>query len=379
MQSLRSILIRFGEKIHGVAGDVANMFFQIRITPEDQDMLQILWFDGPGLKGDVVAYRVQVAPYGLRYVPSIAGYSLLYTAEKNFPDVSRDVTERVARDMFVDDFITGIDKIEEGKRVISEGSKLLSSTGFRLTKWNSSNREILSEIPDKDLAPARRDIVVKGSDTHPGKSQTTLGLVWDNETDKFFFKKPGQKIEILKNQGFTKRQEVSINNGLFHPLSWWALLYVQTNITCSKVVGQGKDWDDKVPSDLYKEWLKTIDCLRLLDHMAIPRCKVPDKDKMSMRHEFHMFADSSKAVAATAVYLRTICEGNTYVHLVLARIFLHSKSEMSRESMPHKEIIALDLGARLLRECLDATSLKFDSCELWSDSQTVINGAQRNH
>ena len=110
-------------------------------------------------------------------MPSIAGYSLLYTAEKNFPDVSLDVTERVARDMFVDDLITGTDKIEEGKRVVSEVSKLLSSTGFRLTKWNSSNREILSEIPDKDLAPALRDIVEKGSDNHPGKSQTTLGLV----------------------------------------------------------------------------------------------------------------------------------------------------------------------------------------------------------
>ena len=108
------------------------------------------------------------------------------------------------------------------------------------------------------------------------------------------------------------------------------------NITCSKIVRQVKDWDDKVPSDLGKKWLKAIDCLRLLDHTAIPQSKVPDKDKMSMRHEFHMFADSSKTVAAAAVYLRTICEGYTYVHLVAARTFLHSKSEMSREPMPHK-------------------------------------------
>ena len=40
--------------------------------------------------------------------------------------------------------------------------------------------------------------------TISGKSQTTLGLVWDIETDKFFLKKPGQKMEVLKDQGFNK-------------------------------------------------------------------------------------------------------------------------------------------------------------------------------
>ena len=129
------------------------------------------------------------ALYGLRCVPSIARCSLLYTAEKNLPDVSLDVTERVGRDMFVGNLITRTDNIEEGKQVVSEVSKLLPSTGFRLTKWNTSNREILSEISDKDLAPARRDIVQKGSDNHPGKSQTTLDLIWDTEMDKFFLKK----------------------------------------------------------------------------------------------------------------------------------------------------------------------------------------------
>ena len=102
-------------------------------------------------------------------MPSIAFYSLLYTVEKNLPDVLLDVTEKVTRDMFVDDLITGTDKIEEGKWVVSEVLKLLLSTELRLTKWNSCNREILSEISDKDLAPACRDIVEKGSENHLGK------------------------------------------------------------------------------------------------------------------------------------------------------------------------------------------------------------------
>ena len=372
MQSLRSILIRFGEKMHGIAGDIANMFFQIRIAPEDRDMLRILWFDGPELQGNVVVYRFQVAPYGLRCSPSIAGYSLLYTAERNIPDVSHDVTERVTRDMFVDDLITGVNFVEEGKRVINEVSKLLSSTGFQLTKWNSSDKEILAEIPEEDLAPARRDITEKTSDSRSDKPQTTLGLVWDTDTDEFFLKKPTLKIDAFDGKKFTKRQVVSLNNGLFDPLSWWAPLYIQMNVSCSAIVRQVEEWDEVVPDGLAKQWLKAIGCLKSLDQVPIPRRKIPDVLQLDGRCEFHMFADSSKDVAAAAVYLRVIYGEQTYVHLIAARTSLHSKSEMTRESMPRKEIIALDLGARLLKECLDATSLTVDDYELWSDSQTVI-------
>ena len=65
MQSLRSILVPFGEKMHGIDGDIAKMFCLIRIAPEDQDMLRILRFDGPELQGNIEVYCVQVAPYGL--------------------------------------------------------------------------------------------------------------------------------------------------------------------------------------------------------------------------------------------------------------------------------------------------------------------------
>ena len=57
MQSLRAILIRFGERKHGIAGDIANMFFQIRIAPEDRDMLRILWFSESDMQGHVVAFQ----------------------------------------------------------------------------------------------------------------------------------------------------------------------------------------------------------------------------------------------------------------------------------------------------------------------------------
>ena len=58
--------------------------------------------------------------------------------------------------------------------------------------------------------------------------------------------------------------------------------------------------------------------------------------------------------------------------LIAAKTSLFSQAEMTRESMPRKEIIALDLGARLLRECLDSTTLPIERFEVWTDSQTVV-------
>ena len=193
------------------------MFFQIRIAPKDQDMLRILWFDKPNMEGNVVAFRFQVAPYGLRCIPSIAGFSLLYTAEKNWPDVSRDAQERVVRDMFVDDFITGVDSIAEGKQVIVDVSKLLSSTGFTLTKWNASHEEILTDVANEDVAPARRDIVERGTDSCQPQAQTILGLVWDTVSENFLLKKPD--VHIFDGRSFTRRQVASFNHRIFDPLA----------------------------------------------------------------------------------------------------------------------------------------------------------------
>ena len=114
MQTLRSILIRFGERQFGVAGDIANMFFQIRIAPEDRDLLRILWFTDSDMKGNTPAFQFQVAPYGLRCISSIAWYSMVFTAKSNLPIVSSNATTKVPRDMFVDDFISAVDSTEGG-------------------------------------------------------------------------------------------------------------------------------------------------------------------------------------------------------------------------------------------------------------------------
>ena len=182
MQSLQEILIRFGEKKHGIAGDISNRFFQIRGAPEDCDVLGILCFSGDSMEGEVTAYQFQVAAYGLRCIPSFAGYTMMFTAQENISKTSEDTTSRVARDMFVDDFISSVDSVDEGKLVIKEIFLLLKSIGFILTKWNTCCKEILKDVCERDLAPSIRSI----QERKPGQLpvQKTLGVHWDTASDE---------------------------------------------------------------------------------------------------------------------------------------------------------------------------------------------------
>ena len=70
-----------------------------------------------------------------------------------------------------------------------------------------------------------------------------------------------------------------------------------------------------------------------------------------------MFADSSKEVAAAAVYLQTVSDDECSLNLVAAKTLLLSQSKVTRHLMPQKEIITMDLEAQLLKECLDLTAL----------------------
>ena len=331
-------------------------------------MLRILWFSESDMQGHVVAFQFQVAPYGLRCIPSIAGYAMIFTAQENISNASEDTISRLTRDMFVDDFISSVDSIDDGKRIIKEISLLLMSTGFKITKWNACCKEILADLKDEDLAPSIRSIQEKDSGQIP--MQTTLGVIWDTTTDEMFIKRPDFSLGM--ERALTKRQIVSLQHQIFDFLSWWAPFYVRMNLCCSKIVREVDSWDTKVPPELMKEWRAAVQGLSSIKTVSLPRRRVPLKSSGKDYCEYHLFADSSKDITAAALYLRVLTEDECNVSLIAARTTFLSQSEVARDSMPRKEVIALDLGARLLRECLDSTTLDIKNFKLWTDSKTVI-------
>ena len=73
-------------------------------------------------------------PHRLRCIPNIAVYAIILTAQENILKASEDTTSRIARDLFLDNFTSDVDSVDEGKPVIKKIFLLLKSVGYTMTK-----------------------------------------------------------------------------------------------------------------------------------------------------------------------------------------------------------------------------------------------------
>ena len=103
-------------------------------------------------------------------------------------------------------------------------------------------------------------------------------------------------------RALTKRQIFSLQHQIFDPLSWWAPFYVRMSLCCSNIVREVDSWDTKVPPELMKEWRAAVQDLSSIKTVSLPRRRVPLKSSGKDYCEYHLFADSSKDIAAAALY-----------------------------------------------------------------------------
>jgi len=63
------------------------------------------------------------------------------------------------------------------------------------------------------------------------------------------------------------------------------------------------DWDDQVPDELVKEWYKATQKLSNVASLSLLRRRAPMDGSRDSKFEYHVFTNSSKDIAAAAVYL----------------------------------------------------------------------------
>ena len=78
------------------------MFFQIGLDSKDRGILRFLPFANGSSCNASNQWRFEVMPYGLICVPSIAGYCIKYTAQKNYGNASADTVVRIKRGFYVE-------------------------------------------------------------------------------------------------------------------------------------------------------------------------------------------------------------------------------------------------------------------------------------
>ena len=133
---------------------------------------------------------------------------------------------------YVDDCLTGANSIEEGIKLRHQLQELLAKADFLLRKWNSSNPNLLREVPP-ELRDDQTSLTISDHDEVYTK---TLGIEWHSVLDHF---RLGVTSHLSHNT-LTKRALVSDIARTYDVLGWFAPVIIKAKILLQAV------WESKV-------------------------------------------------------------------------------------------------------------------------------------
>jgi hypothetical protein len=137
-EGLYSIVLRFRTHQLCFTADIATMYHQIVIHPQDRDIQRILWRYSS--EDPIQDYRLITVTYGTYSAPFLATRCL-----KKLADDSQDkypkALDVLSNDFYVDDLLSGTSTVKEAIKLQQEISSLLQTAGFTLIKRASSELE----------------------------------------------------------------------------------------------------------------------------------------------------------------------------------------------------------------------------------------------
>ncbi|XP_058448908.1 uncharacterized protein LOC131428867 [Malaya genurostris] len=238
---LLTIILRFRTYPIALVGDIAKMYRQVLIHPDDSALQRILWRFSD--QTPVQTYELLTVTYGLGPSSYLATRTLQQLTEDD--GISYALAGAAIKKCFyVDDFIGGAQTIEETIRLRTELSDLLHKGGFTLRKWISNQLEVLQGLPNDGIGTQ--------SALHfsPNKTIKALGISWEPETDHLRF---DSQIRC-SNEPPTKRTILSDISKLFDPLGLIAPVVVRAKILMQELWLLSCGWDDPVPEPIKTKW-----------------------------------------------------------------------------------------------------------------------------
>ena len=362
--------MRFREQRVAIAADIEAMFHQVLVIEEDQPALTFLWRElDINCAPDV--YQMRVLIFGAASSPSTANYVFRRTAEDNREDpaFSQETINAVSKNFYMDDFLKSVNDVATASMLQQEMTSLLARGGFRLTKWSSSSREVLSRIPSHELACPTLNLDL---DNLP--MERTLGMKWNTESDSLCFSvRLGQPV-------LTKRGVLSRVSSVFDPLGVLSPYLFLAKSLIQTLWRKRKHWDESLEPEDLVVWEKWSADLSFLQEFQLPRWTSIDKPSDALV-QLHLFGDASEKGFGAVCYIRyTFPDGRIHVSFVIAK---NRVAPLKQLSIPRLELQAALLAVRLADTVKRELDLHISDTIFWSDSKTVLryisNESRRFH
>ncbi|XP_073959790.1 uncharacterized protein [Choristoneura fumiferana] len=356
---LRHLIISWRKYPVCLIADIVKMYRMVKVAEEDCDFQRIVWRNDAENK--IQDYKLLTVTFGTASAPYLAVKALNQVA-LDHKEAYPIAAERVAKEFYMDDLMTGCQTIEEGIRLYTEMNALLKEGGFILQKWSSNEDELL-----KIINPTEKREEIKQNKTLEQKQDNIvkiLGLTWNRSRDEFQY---SVKLPPL-SAPVTKRKIISDVARLFDPLGWIAPCVIKAKIFIQRLWIAGTEWDEEPPTSILEDWYTYREELTQLTDFRISRWMfTKENDAVT---ELHGFSDASNVAYSAVVYSRVIdAHGEVHVVLVGAKTRV---APVRQISIPRLELCGAVLLTKLLLEIANVLNIPRSDVRAWTDSTVVL-------
>ncbi len=354
--ALPDILIRFRSHPIALTADIGKMFREVMLHPSERNYHRFFIRSADGELRDC---RMTRLTFGVKSSPFVATQVLRHLASQH--TTSHPQASRVIKtDFYVDDCLTGVDSIDEGKRLQRTLCELLQSAGMTLRKWRTNSHALLNDIPPELQETA--DLTIRTSEEAP----KALGIHWDVTHDVLHVSTP---VDI-KTTATTKRVVASVTAQIFDVLGLMAPAIITAKILLQNLWKLPLKWDDPLPDAEDKLWQAWVTQLPQITTCAIPRRMTMNNLPIVFK-SLHGFADASSLAYGAVIYLRTVHEdGNTNVAIVTAKARVLPLKTLT---IPRAELVAASLLTKLLTYVARILDVPNAALYAWTDSAIVLH------
>ncbi|XP_065088587.1 uncharacterized protein LOC135710066 [Ochlerotatus camptorhynchus] len=145
---LLSIILRFRTFLVALVSDIAKMYRQVLLHPDDTLFQRILWRFSQS--DPIEIFELMTVTYGLSPSFFLATRTLQQLAIDEGSTYSL-AGPNLVKNFYVDDFIGGAQTIEDAVQLRTELSELLKKGGFELRKWTSNQLSVLSGLSSDEI------------------------------------------------------------------------------------------------------------------------------------------------------------------------------------------------------------------------------------
>ena len=359
--TLIGVLTRFREEPVAMMADIEAMFYQVRVPAKDSDFLRFLWWPEGDLTEELKEYRMTVHIFGATSSPSCACLALRKTAEDGRNKTTAEAAKTVERHFYMDDCLTAVAS-EEQAIALSQSLRALCMRGrFKLTKWVSNSRRVLSCIPADERAAEVKDLDLS-KDALP--TERALGVQWCTDTDTFKF-----RVNVPERP-ITRRGILSIVNSVYDPLGLLAPGILPAKLILRELCQEKLSWDEDVGDIHSRRWLQWLSELQELSSFKVSRCIKPDNFGVTLTAQIHNFSDASENGYGTASYIILTNKDRQKCCTLLM-----SKSRVAplkKVTIPRMELTAAVIAVKVDRLLRQELEIKLEKSVFWTDSVTVL-------